>query len=225
MKHQSTDAAGVALDPSGGAGAQRPIVVGLDHPGATDAALVGAKAAALARAHAAGFDVLPGFAVTTAFDGETQELRDAWQALSNHGERSLVVRSSATVEDGDSSSMAGLFVSRLDVHGWRAFVEAVDEVRRSRVAVEIDGGEMAVLVQPFLQPAWGGVLFGVDPVTERAGRMRISAVAGGPEALVSGQTDGWKRGAQGRGRVVEASSGDGPTGAGRSASRVLIRRT
>ena len=154
MKHRSTATAGVALDLSGDAGLHRPIVVGLDEPGALEPALAGAKAAALARARAAGLAVLPGFVVTTEFDGETHDgLRDAWQALSNHGERSLVVRSSATVEDGDNSSMAGLFVSRLDVHGWHAFVEAVDEVRRSAAAVETDGGEMAVLVQPFLQPA------------------------------------------------------------------------
>ncbi|HEY1280528.1 MAG TPA: PEP/pyruvate-binding domain-containing protein [Acidimicrobiales bacterium] len=211
MTHQSTEPIGVALGLSSGAGQRRPIVVGLDHPGAVEPALAGAKAAALARARGAGLAVLPGFVVTTAFDGVGHDgLRDAWQALSNHGERSLVVRSSATVEDGDNSSMAGLFVSRLDVHGWRAFVEAVDDVRRSAAAVATDVGEMAVLVQPFLEPAWGGVLFGVDPVTERAGRMRISAVAGGPDALVSGRTDGWNAVLKGRGHVVEASSDDGP---------------
>src|SRR5262245_63753404 len=87
MTHRSTEVAGVTLDLSSGPGPDRPITIGLDHPDATDAALVGAKAAALARAGGAGFDVLPGFVITTAFDGDTDALRDAWQGLSNHGER------------------------------------------------------------------------------------------------------------------------------------------
>jgi phosphohistidine swiveling domain-containing protein len=211
MAHRSTWTADIVPDRSGGAGPGRPIVVGLDDASARQIDLVGGKAAALARAIAAGLDVLPGFVITTAFDGMTHDtLRDAWQALSNHGERPLVVRSSATIEDGDSSSMAGLFVSHLDVCGWRAFVAAVDDVRRSAAAVGRGDAEMAVLVQPFLEPAWGGVLFGVDPVTERRGRMRVSAVAGGPDVLVSGRTDGWNAVLNGRGRVVDASPGPGP---------------
>jgi pyruvate,water dikinase len=210
MRHQSTWAADVALDRAADV-IRPPIVVALDDPAAVRTDLVGAKAAALARAKAAGFDVLPGFAVTTAFDGHDHDaLRDAWQSLSDHGERSLVVRSSATVEDGDSSSMAGMFVSQLDVHGWRAFVAAVDDVRRSAAAAGSDNAEMAVLVQPFLEPVWGGVLFGVDPVTERPGRMRVSAVPGGPDVLVSGRTDGWNAVLKSRGRVVESSGGIGP---------------
>jgi phosphoenolpyruvate synthase/pyruvate phosphate dikinase len=211
MRHRSTLAADVAVDRADDAGGRRPIVVGLDDPAALRTDLVGAKAAALARAKAARFDVLAGFAVTTAFDGQDHDaLRDAWQALSNHGEQALVVRSSATIEDGESSSMAGLFVSHLDVHGWHAFVAAVDDVRRSATAAGSDSADMAVLVQPFLEPAWGGVLFGVDPVTERPGRMRVSAVPGGPDALVSGRTDGWNAVLKGRARVVEASDGAGP---------------
>jgi pyruvate,water dikinase len=211
MGHQSAWTADIVPDRPGGVGAGRPVVVGLEEAAARRVDLAGAKAAALARAKAAGFDVLAGFAVTTAFDGQSHHaLRDAWQVLSHQGEQSLVVRSSATVEDGDSSSMAGMFVSHLDVRGWRAFVEAVDDVRRSAATVGRDDVEMAVLVQPFLQPVWGGVLFGADPVTERPGRMRVSAVPGGPDALVSGQTDGWNAVLKRGGRVVDASGGTGP---------------
>ena len=201
---------------------RRPTVVGLDEPVADAVALVGAKAAALARSSRAGFPVLPGFVLTTAFDATTLDedasiaditaTRDAWQALTDDGRRALVVRSSATKEDTESSSMAGVFVSRLDVRGWDAFVDAVGAVLASSdaVAADADDVEMAVLVQPFLVPAWGGVLFGVDPVSERPDRMVVSAVAGGPDRLVGGEVDGWTATLTRKGKVVTADAGDGP---------------
>ena len=171
--------------------------------------VVGAKAAALARARAAGISVLPGFVVTTAgtralmshAESPAAVLHDAWAALSDTGRLPLVVRSSSTVEDGGSQSMAGLFSSVLDVRGWERFLDAVDEVVRS-------GGEapIAVLVQPFLQPAWGGVLFGADPVTGRADRLSVAAVPGGPDRLVSGQVDGVHFTLAARGRLRDASA-------------------
>ena len=123
-------------------------------------------------------------------------LHAAWQALSDAGTRPLVVRSSSTVEDGGSQSMAGMFTSLLDVRGWEAFLAAVDEVIRS-------GGDapIAVLVQPFIQPEWGGVLFGADPVTGRTDRLVVAAVPGGPDRLVSGQVDGIQLSLSARGRL------------------------
>ena len=102
-------------------------------------------------------------------------LHAAWQELSAAGRRPVVVRSSSTVEDGGSQSMAGMFTSLLDVCGWEAFLAAVDEVIES-------GGDapIAVLVQPFIQPQWGGVLFGADPVTGRTDRLVVAAVPAGP---------------------------------------------
>ena len=137
-------------------------------------------------------------------DGTPTALHEAWKALSDTGRRALVVRSSSTVEDGGSQSMAGLFTSVLDVQGWEAFLAAVDEVVRS-------GGEapIAVLVQPFLRPTWGGVLFGADPVTGRTDRLVVAAVPGGPDRLVSGQVDGVQLTLTPRGRLDEAG-GDVP---------------
>src|SRR5215211_4811347 len=178
------------------AGTQRvPPVVDLDDELACDLDVAGAKAAALAQARAARLPALPGFVLTTAgaeavAAGRTSRfhataLLAAWEALSDGGTRSLVVRSSSTVEDGGSQSMAGLFRSVLDVRGWEAFLAAVDEVIASG-----RGAPIAVLVQPFLQPAWGGVLFGADPVTGRRDRLVVAVVPGGPDRLVSGEVDG-----------------------------------
>ena len=197
---------------------ERPVVVDLRDGEATSLELVGAKAASLARSKAAGLPVLPGFVLTTALDSVAitgDAVRQAWRALSDDGRIALVVRSSATKEDGETSSMAGLFVSRLDVRGWEAFVEAVADVLASKDGVTDDHGtaaavEMAVLVQPFLAPTWGGVMFGADPISERTDRIVVSAVRGGPDRLVGGEVDGWTATLTRKGRRVEADGGDGP---------------
>src|SRR5262245_51080789 len=131
--------------------------------------LADAEDPTLARASRAGLPVLPGFVLTPdgaeaiarataarpAGNDVTASVRAAWSDLTQHGSRSLVVRSSSTVEDGVDSSMAGRFTSVLDVRGWDSFVDAVREVVASGDAVHEgmpNGGRMAVLVQPFLEP-------------------------------------------------------------------------
>ncbi len=196
----------------------QPHIVWLGTPSSRAIPLVGAKAASLARSMEAGLPVLPGFVLTTAVDATSvtsaadsaDEVHAAWRELTDDGRVPLVVRSSATKEDGESSSMAGLFVSKLDVVGWDAFVAAVMEVLASKDGVDVGDVEMAVLVQPYLRPRWGGVLFGADPVTERTDRLVVTAVPGGPDGVVSGQVDGWQATLTRRGRVVEATDGDHP---------------
>jgi len=195
----------------------RPGEAVLSLANAHDPSLAGAKAAALARAHGAGLPVLPGFvlsprvalAVARAGDDDVvAAVREAWTELSCRGSRALVVRSSSTVEDGIDSSMAGRFTSVLDVRGWDSFVDAVREVVDSGDAVHENmpsGGEMAVLVQPFVEPEAGGVMFGADPVSGRRDRYVIAAVPGGPDQLVSGEVDGITITLTTRGKVVEAT--------------------
>jgi pyruvate,water dikinase len=187
------------------------VAISLDDPRARDAALTGAKAAALSRALAAGLPALPGFTITTAaappLVGGTAEvahvaaLEAAWRDLSANGRRPLVVRSSSVAEDGASQSMAGMFTSVLNVRDWPAFVAAVGEVVESGGSTPI-----AVLVQPFLDPAWGGVLFGADPVTGRSDRLVLAAVPGGPHRLVSGEVDGVQLTLSRRGRVRDGGA-------------------
>ena len=133
----------IASETSFEIGGERPVVVDLRDREATSLDLVGAKAASLARSAAAGLPVLPGFVLTTALDSVAitgEAVRQAWRAMSDDGRIALVVRSSATKEDGETSSMAGLFVSRLDVRGWDAFVEAVADVLASKDEVTGDHG-------------------------------------------------------------------------------------
>jgi pyruvate,water dikinase len=192
-------------------------LLALADPRATDGSLAGAKAANLAQARTAGLPVLPGAVLTTAWDHEgwshpsrperARPARQAWQTMSDGGDRPVVVRSSSTNEDGGSSSMAGVFTSVLDVISWTDFMVAVDDVLASGARASVPDARMAVLVQPQLSPRWGGVLFGADPITGRTDRLLISAVEGGPDSLVSGQDGGWTAVLSPRGRVLDHQDG------------------
>lgn len=169
-------------------------VVTLDAAAALDPAVAGAKAAALARARRSGLPVLPGWVLTTrAFTSGLPvdaELRAVWSAATDGGRRPVVVRSSSTVEDGNTSSMAGMFTSVLDVADWQPFRQAVDTVLHSAKIVTETPAPIAVLIQPQLTPTVGGVMFGVDPVTGRTDHVVVSASEAGPAAVVGGTVDG-----------------------------------
>ncbi|MEO3750059.1 PEP/pyruvate-binding domain-containing protein [Streptomyces sp. B6B3] len=171
------------------------LVLPLDDPRAGAAELTGGKAAALARAAAAGLPVLPGFVVLPP-DPErphrATDLRRVWRELSGNGARPLVVRSSSAAEDTAESSMAGRFDSVLDVRGWDAFRAALAVVRESGPEPAGPGPApaMAVLVQPMVRSRVGGVLFGADPVAGRTDRFLVSVVRGGPDRLVGGAQQG-----------------------------------
>jgi len=173
-------------------------VVELDDEAARDPALTGGKSAALARAAAAGLATLPGVVLTTAFsdavDGGAEvashpAVKEAFELAGGH-ERSLVARSSSVVEDMAESSMAGQFESIIGIDGFDSFVAAVAAVLDSRERAGAADQPIAVLVQPLIEPLFGGVMFGVDPVSGRTDRRVVTAVRGGPEPLVSGEVDG-----------------------------------
>ena len=219
-----------APSPVAGDAGPLPFVVRLQDPAAVDPTVTGRKAATLAAASQRGFPVVPGFVITTAggaaltaAGGATASpaslraaVDDAWAALSEGGRRTLVVRSSSPGEDGATSSMAGQFTSVLDVGDHAAFLAAVDRVIASAgVGGPGEDGEappMAVLVQPQVYPRWGGVLFGVDPVSGRTDRLALATVEGGPDQLVSGTVDGSRATLSRRGRQLAV---DGPAGAPR----------
>ena len=192
-------------------------ILALDDPRSVDPDLVGAKAASLARASLAGLPVLSGFVLTTEACGQIASSHDdrlklsseletalqaAWEGLSRDGSRPLVVRSSSSMEDGKTSSMAGMFTSVLGVSNWPTFLEALAAVLASGRRAGLDA-PMAVLVQPQLEVARGGVMFGMDPVTGRSDRIVIAAVLGGPDKLVSGTVQGTRFTLSRRGRLMQ----------------------
>lgn len=173
----------------------------LEDTEARDPGVAGSKAAALARTRARGLPVIPGFVVTTSAHADylaagrsftprlESALERAWADFSDRGATAVVVRSSSTVEDVSSSSMAGRFRSVLDVRTSEDFLDAVRRVWAS--ADEVGQGPepqpMGILVQRHLSPDRSGVMFGVDPVTGDRSTMAVDAVVGGPDKLVSGQ--------------------------------------
>ena len=176
----------------------RPFIVELGEGAASEPALTGGKAAALARGSVAGLATLPGVVLTTAFcdavdagaEAATHPaVKEAFErAGGNH--QSLVARSSSVVEDTATSSMAGQFDSIIGISGFDAFAAAVSKVLDSRTRAGAADQPIGVLVQPLIEPRYGGVMFGVDPVSGRTDRRVVTAVHGGPEALVSGEVDG-----------------------------------
>jgi rifampicin phosphotransferase len=199
--------------------AERPFIVELEDEAALEPALTGGKAAALARARSARLATLPGVVLTTAFCDAIDEGADvarhpaAREAFERAGgdHTSLVARSSSVVEDTSTSSMAGQFESIVGISGFDEFVAAVTVVLDSRRRAGAADQPIAVLVQPLIEPKYGGVMFGVDPVSGRTDRRVVSAVHGGPEHLVSGEVNGSRYVLHAStAKVLEFDANDGP---------------
>lgn len=108
------------------------------------------------------------------------------------------VRSSATVEDTERFSFAGLFRSFLNVRGPEALVRHVREVWASLyeprvIFYRVKGGlpegrqEIAVIVQKMVNADKSGVLFTVDPATNDPRVEVIEAAWGLGEVVVGGE--------------------------------------
>jgi pyruvate,water dikinase len=113
------------------------------------------------------------------------------------GERSLAVRSSATVEDAAGMSFAGQFESILNVRGADVLLAAIKTcwlslfseralVYLARQRVSAEKVRMAVLVQEMVAADHAGVVFTADPLTGATDRFVVECVSGLGEGLVQG---------------------------------------
>jgi phosphohistidine swiveling domain-containing protein len=175
----------------------RPLV---DIRGSRRRAVVGGKAAALNRLVRLGFNVPPTWVVphrripSSARDAAA--LRDALSA-SLDPKLDYAVRSSAVVEDDETRSFAGRFLTRLDVPA-RAVAEAIFEVAGQATegpaeqyaeALGDDSSDLrvAVIVQQMVHAIAAGVVFSRNPVTGVKETV-IEAGSGTAENLVAGRT-------------------------------------
>jgi rifampicin phosphotransferase len=178
-------------------------------------ALLGTKAANLARLLGAGLPVPAGVVVTPAaaadWDQAYARLRTAAADLGGGPGQRFAVRSSASAEDLAGASFAGQYETVLDVR----LDELPDAVRRvldsaasARVAdyrqahpqaaaTGAPAGDpsgsaagMAVLVQVMVAAEAAGVAFTANPLTGDRDQVVITAVRGLGERLVSGQATG-----------------------------------
>jgi phosphohistidine swiveling domain-containing protein len=161
------------------------------------------------------FDAWRRIALPTGFDAEIERL---WHEASDHGRHVLAVRSSATVEDTDTLSMAGVAASRIGVTSARELLEAVRDVWASLAtprAVQylahrgVRDAAMAVLVQRVIPARASGVLFTRHPLGG-ADRL-VNATHGLGLPVVDGHApvDSWRM--DDRGRLVEESIQPKPT--------------
>ena len=171
-------------------------------------ALLGTKAASLARLVGAGCPVPAGVVVTAAaaadWDQACVRLRSAVAVLGDGRGQRFAVRSSATAEDLAGASFAGQYETVLDVGGDElpeAVRHVVDSAASARVsayrqahpeaaAADPSGSGMAVLVQVMVAADAAGVAFTANPLTGDRGEVVITAVRGLGERLVSGEATG-----------------------------------
>lgn len=125
-------------------------------------------------------------------------------------QRAVAIRSSATREDLDDASFAGMYETFLNVTGAEAVADGVRACWASLWAPRVqeyarrrDGAgkpAMSVIVQEMVRADVAGVTFTVNPLTGREEEMLVESAFGLGEAVVSGRMDADRF-------VVEARSG------------------
>jgi pyruvate,water dikinase len=127
-----------------------------------------------------------------------RELRAALSDLVGDGDAAVAVRSSATAEDTEAASFAGMNETFLNVRGADAVVDAVRRcwaslfgartvfyrAKRGFGQAEMD---IAVIVQRQLEVDRAGVMFTIDPSTGASDHLVIEGAFGLGEAVVSGR--------------------------------------
>ncbi len=120
------------------------------------------------------------------------------------------VRSSVNVEDRGDHSFAGQFMTKLDIRGQKAVVEAVLSLYDQLTAAPPDAYlerigaagtplTMAVIIQQMVNADVSGVAFSKNPVTG-LDEVIVEAIEGSGEALLQGgkiRTAGWRDGETG----------------------------
>lgn len=148
---------------------------------------VGGKAVGLVQLQAAGFRVPP-------FVVSPTNIRSTIEQLGTP----LVVRSSATAEDGVSASFAGQFRSFLNLNTQEEVEQAIASCHESfsetsvseyarKHGISLDSLRMEVIVQRMIQPELAGVAFTVNPI-DGTEEVVIEAVAGLADDLLCGRT-------------------------------------
>ena len=192
-----------------------PDILWLDDPACTDPAVVGGKAANLARLigrsssrpAAPECAVPPGFCLTAATHARhaavgpaalADTLAVAYAELAARcgaADPPVAVRSSAVDEDGADASFAGMFLSLLNVRGADAVLAAVarcwaaaadPRVLAYRAEHGLTAGGLAVLVQSLVDADTAAVVFSVNPTRGAADELVINANWGLGESVVGG---------------------------------------
>ena len=184
------------------------LVLPLNQIGPDAASLVGHKAFRLGRLIHAGYRVPSGFCIAARTvppgdearlsEAEAEMILTAWRSS---GFRAAAVRSSATEEDDEDASWAGVFPTILPVKDENGLLAAIElclralhgsDATRYRVASarRRRAPSMAVLVHELVEADAAGILFTANPVTGAADEMVVNVVPGLGEPLAAGRVTG-----------------------------------
>ena len=177
--------------------------------GSGDLGLAGGKGANLSELVRGGFNVPPGFVITTTAQAAGHEPEEALAAeiaaaYAELGSPPVAVRSSATAEDQPDASFAGQHETYLDIEGEAEVLGAVARCwasisteravhYRAEHGLPDDALRLAVVVQRMAPHDAAGVVFTVNPLTHSRDELLVNAARGSGEALVSGEVvpDQW----------------------------------
>ncbi len=169
-------------------------------------ALIGNKAASLIELHRAGFLVPRGVCVTVdayrrwKADGAiTETTRAQLCAAFRTLKPPVAVRSSSPTEDLSDASFAGQYMTVLGVSSEEKLIRAVENCWRSassdastayqRARGTATSVDMALLIQELVPAESAGVMFTMNPVTDRVDQIVVNANFGLGESVVSGNAE------------------------------------
>ncbi|MEG4918445.1 glycerol-3-phosphate acyltransferase [Microcoleus sp. B7-D4] len=175
-----------------------------------DSAICGDKAAKLSQLKRAGFNVPSGWILSQeagighrasgiGHRGNSDELsisHASIQNLKSKIQNRMIVRSSAAGEDGDTSSAAGQYQTIGPVFTEAELLDAINRCRQSywtseavayRRQRQLPDTQMAVLIQPYIDSEFAGVMFSRNPL-DGGSQIIIEALPGGAESVVGGQS-------------------------------------
>jgi len=165
----------------------------------------GNKAANLSRMIQNGISVPHGYVLTShAFDvaqcsGELPDayIDDVMRAIEELGGR-IAIRSSATVEDGEDFSMAGVFETNYAINGSRDSIRAfINDAYHQALSADVaklfelygivrDDIKLSLIIQRLIEPLYAGVVY----ATSKSNKVTVQYVSGYGQDLVNGVKNG-----------------------------------
>ena len=184
----------------------------------------GGKAAGLAFLEEHGFRTPPFYVIgydtlSQVIEGKMtlEQLVEDWQINNHISEDSLwAVRSSASIEDGNEKSFAGLFNSQINVSpaGMKAAIQQVlaafEEVKQLNYEVSEDFS-FGIVVQQMILSEYSGVIFSHNPLDPSEAVAHLNIVPGLGENLVSGKAEAFMVHKEGR-KITYLNTDDDFTG-------------
>ncbi|MCL2065532.1 MAG: PEP/pyruvate-binding domain-containing protein [Candidatus Cloacimonetes bacterium] len=162
-----------------------------------DSKIFGGKAAGLVLLHKLGYHIPKTIFIESCRDTAfiycpkfLEELSSKLKDLVFNGRYNVAVRSSCTIEDSFSESMAGYYDTFIGEMTFDDVVESIKKVIYSLAINKDNDAKMGVIIQEKINADYSGVLFSSDPYTYSKKSMLVSFTSGICQGLVSGKVSG-----------------------------------